>query len=100
MTTKIPTEDEVEALRQRWEDIAVLTVDIRNHAEADYWAARKAHDAGPDTKQILDDAIDARNQADKTHASACDATNSARAAYAVAATAVREASAAHAKATR
>jgi hypothetical protein len=59
MTTKIPTEAEVQALRQAWAASSWLNLNNLNA----YEAAKKAHEAGPDTQQILDDAIAARSKA-------------------------------------
>jgi hypothetical protein len=59
MPTKIPTFAEVEALRLTWYASSDLNCKNLNA----YEAAKKAHEAGPDTQQILDDAIAARSKA-------------------------------------
>jgi hypothetical protein len=73
MPTKIPTFAEVEALRLTWYASSDLNCKNLNA----YEAAKKAHEAGPDTQQILDEAVAARD-------AAFEAYNVARAAAVVA----------------
>jgi hypothetical protein len=75
MSDQIPTKAEVEALQQAW--IASRDLNSKNYIA--YYTAKRVHEAGPDTQQILHEALAALSEASD---------------------AVKEARIAHARATR
>jgi hypothetical protein len=103
MSDQTPTAAEVDALYKTWQIMSSIIVDVRKETYAAYMEAKKAYEAGPDTQQILDEAIRAREVSAEEHNRHVFAERAAYDAWAdtyrALIDAVIKAKAAHAKAT-